>query len=764
MSESLRVLYIEDRENKITPVLRKLRKEGYIVSYQRVGTSEALKTALKQQDWDVILSAYASSRLHADESLAILHGSGVDIPFLIISDNGGEHTALNALKSGASDYLLSSELNRLVPSIKRQLIEATARRQQQRAERELKNSEWRYQNTLDNMLEGCQIIGYDWRYLYVNEAAAKHGKCFREELLGRTMMEVYPGIEETVLFSQLMECMESRASRRLESEFIFLDGTRGWFELSIMPVPEGIFVLSIDTTERKEAGNILGRLNTVLLALRSMNKLMVKEKDVDRLLHGICHVFNESGAYEKVWLALIDEEGKFKRGAQDGLDLSFAALLGELDMGRFPCCTAIALELGIVVMSNKSEACRNCSLNSTSEEKIHMVVRLEYDAEIYGFIGVSVPPDMAVGFEEEKLLSEFADDVAFALHNLEMEKQRQHSEELLRVASEGSTIGIYIVQDGKFQYINQQFQQYSGYSQDKLLGTDPLSYVFPDDREMVRDNAVATLKGKRLIPYEYRYVHKSGESRWAMEKVTTINYQGKRAVLGNYMDITEYKQLERKMTEYEELNRLKGDLLSLVSHELRTPLAAIKGYSTMLVDYGHRIDDAEKMEHLQSIDGATDRLTELVDHLLDMSRLEAGLMELKKVKTDIAKMVNHAVAEARMINSHREIIMEVPRRLPRVMVDPKRLRQVVDNLLDNACKYSRSGKKIVVSVRRFGREVVFSVTDWGIGIPPEELARVFDRMYRIKQRLTPEFSGLGLGLALCRGLVRGTWRTYLGGE
>ncbi|MDP2726971.1 MAG: PAS domain-containing protein, partial [Dehalococcoidia bacterium] len=101
------------------------------------------------------------------------------------------------------------------------------------------------------MLEGCQIIGPDWRYLYVNDTAARHGHTTRKKLLGQTMMNTYPGIEKTRLFSVLQKCLAEGLSRRLENEFIFPDGQKGWFELSVQPVPQGIFILSIDITERK---------------------------------------------------------------------------------------------------------------------------------------------------------------------------------------------------------------------------------------------------------------------------------------------------------------------------------------------------------------------------------------------------------------------------------------------------------------------------------------------------------------------------------
>ena len=122
-----------------------------------------------------------------------------------------------------------------------------------RTEEALRASEKRYRSALDGMLEGCQIIGRDWRYLYLNDSAVAHARREKKELLGRTMTEAYPGIERTEVFTALRRCMEERTPRRMENEFTYPDGSRAWFELSIQPVPEGIFVSSLDITERKKA-------------------------------------------------------------------------------------------------------------------------------------------------------------------------------------------------------------------------------------------------------------------------------------------------------------------------------------------------------------------------------------------------------------------------------------------------------------------------------------------------------------------------------
>jgi PAS domain S-box-containing protein len=122
---------------------------------------------------------------------------------------------------------------------------------------QLEDSELLFRHSFDNLIEGIQIIGFDWKYIYVNEAMARQGKYSRQEFLGHTVMEKYPGIEQTDIYRVYQRCFIERVPIQLENEFIFPDKTIGWFELSFQPVPEGIFIMSVDITARKNAAESL---------------------------------------------------------------------------------------------------------------------------------------------------------------------------------------------------------------------------------------------------------------------------------------------------------------------------------------------------------------------------------------------------------------------------------------------------------------------------------------------------------------------------
>ncbi len=180
--------------------------------------------------------------------------------------------------------------------------------ERKRAEEALRESETRYHHVLDTMMEGCQIIDFDWRYAYVNPVVAAQGQRGQEELLNHTMMEMYPGIENTEMFAALRRCMETRTPERMENQFTFPNGSTGWFELSIQPAREGIFILSTDITERKRAEEKLKRQNQRLKALREIDTAILASDSVENIVGGALSHIRGLIDCQRAGMALIDWE------------------------------------------------------------------------------------------------------------------------------------------------------------------------------------------------------------------------------------------------------------------------------------------------------------------------------------------------------------------------------------------------------------------------------------------------------------------------
>ncbi len=204
----------------------------------------------------------------------------------------------------------------------------------------------------------------------------------------------------------------------------------------------------------------------------------------------------------------------------------------------------------------------------------------------------------------------------------------------------------------------------------------------------------------------------------------------------------------RDVTRERELDRAKSALLSAVSHELRTPLASIKGYVTSLLAEDVSWDEATRREFLSIISQETDRLQRLVSNLLDMSRLEAGALTIRRDAYALADIVHRALRNL-PTNDH-PITVEVPDELPPVDVDAARIEVVLRNLLENAFKYTPAGMPVRVQARLRDEMVEVRVADRGPGIPPEHREHVFDRFYRMPHG---RVGGAGLGLAICKGFV-----------
>jgi len=216
--------------------------------------------------------------------------------------------------------------------------------------------------------------------------------------------------------------------------------------------------------------------------------------------------------------------------------------------------------------------------------------------------------------------------------------------------------------------------------------------------------------------------------------------------------LTNISELTREAVSETHLRALNYKIQT-VCHELRTPLAIIRGYTSLLLEYNGDLENAEKFEYVESIDKATNRLVELVDDMLDMSRLESGMLRLEKTLTDISELTREAVSEALLRVPKYTIKLVIEEDIPCIRIDTRRIRQVLDNILDNAIEYSEEGTDITVEITPRENELLVSISDRGISIPPGDLEKVFQPMFRLERQLPAGNRGVGLGLTICLGLI-----------
>ena len=285
--------------------------------------------------------------------------------------------------------------------------------------------------------------------------------------------------------------------------------------------------------------------------------------------------------------------------------------------------------------------------------------------------------------------------------------------------------------------------------------------IHPDDRKFVYE----ALYENKPCDIEYRIVWVDGSIRVVHARAeVTFDEDGKSLKIhGILQDITERKRAEAQLKTAEEkvweaevlreVDRLRSELMSNVSHELRTPLASIKGFASTLLQPDVTWTEEEQRDFFRTIDQEADRLSRIINDLLDISRLEAGAMKLKKHNYRIAEIIGSISGRLDRLAERHKLEKKVSPELPPVLVDEMRIGQVLANLVENAVKFSPEGSPITIGAELVGNLIEVSVADRGRGIPAELIDKVFDRFYQTESVVTGRKTGTGLGLSICRGII-----------
>jgi PAS domain S-box-containing protein len=297
-----------------------------------------------------------------------------------------------------------------------------------------------------------------------------------------------------------------------------------------------------------------------------------------------------------------------------------------------------------------------------------------------------------------------------------------------------------------------------GYAAAEMVG-GPITLLVPPDRRREESEILARLRrGERVDHFET--VLLARDRRWIdvslMISPLRDSYGRIVGVSKIARDITERKHLEqelrRRVEELAETDRRKDEFVAMLAHELRNPLAVISG----AVEVSDRVDAAEEIEWCKDvIKRQVKHLSRLIDDLLDVSRITQGKIRLRKERLDVAKVLCGAIESVRFLieaRRHKLTVAIAPETLP-AEADPVRLEQIVTNLLTNAAKYTENGGQIWLSAHREDGAIVIKVRDTGMGIPPEQIPRMFDLFAQGDRSPARSEGGLGIGLTVARSLA-----------
>ncbi len=314
------------------------------------------------------------------------------------------------------------------------------------------------------------------------------------------------------------------------------------------------FVVATLSEVIAKAQDKAAHLNAVLRAIRNVNQLIIREDDRDHMIGGGCEHLIETKGYHSAWVALVDEDRRFVTAAEAGLGARFAPVVEMMKRGEFTRCGERVLEQpGVVVTDDVAAECDDCPLADACSRMVCMTTRLESGGRVYGILSVSIPTKVASDADEQSLLSEVADDIAFGLQRIELEEGRRQAEEALR-ESEGryrsvfentGTATVIIEENATISMTNTEFDKLCGYSKEDVEGKKSWTeFVVEEDLErMKKYHANRRIKGgKPPTEYEFRFVDKEGNIKNILLKIGML--PGAKRSVASLMDITTHKRAE----------------------------------------------------------------------------------------------------------------------------------------------------------------------------------------------------------------------------
>ncbi len=428
-------------------------------------------------------------------------------------------------------------------------------------------SEHQYRKRLDSLLEGIQIIDFDWQYVYLNDVMSVQARLPKEELLGHTMMEKYPGIENTELFQILQKTMKDRHPRRMENEFIFPDGSIRWFDLGIFPDEAGICILSLDITQHKESQAKINKGKNLYAFLSHINQSIVHIKNQQELFKNVCEIAIRFGGFKMAWIGMFDRPFQtISLIEQCGVPEQDIALLTNLRITPESPQQYIIDHRSYFVCNDLQAEIRHEILQEfAARHGIHslVVLPLFQSGAVVGTLNLYSDKPNFTGQDEIMLFEEVITDLSFALDNYEKEKKHRETEMLLienekrfRALIEKSTdMKTLANAEGRLFYGSPSVSKVLGYDREKMKYASIFDFIHPDDvHEFIEKRQKIIDKPGESFAFEMRMKHLDGHWIWTEGTITNmLSESGVQGLVSNFRDITE-KKIAQQQQEFDRKN------------------------------------------------------------------------------------------------------------------------------------------------------------------------------------------------------------------
>jgi PAS domain S-box-containing protein len=718
----LRVLIAEDSPDDVTLLVRILRKGGFEPSFERVQTEDAMRSALLEKPWDLVLADYRMPNFDGLSAIAVLKESGLDIPLIIVSGTIGEEIAVAAMKAGASDYVMKGNLPRLIPAIERELKEAAVREEKKKAERSLRESEEKYRSLVENISDVIFEIDGRGSLTYISSVVRNVIGYEVEYLIGKTFLEfVHPEDRELLMnrFSELTKGVEYP----LEYRIVGKSGEVRYVRTYTRPIMkedtfEGARGTLIDITDRRRYEEAIGR-----------------ERDQAEMYLDIAGVM----------LVALNAQGNItmmNRRGREILGYREDEIIGK---NWFDFCLPTELRREVKSVFEKLMAGGIASV----EYYENPVFTKDGEQRILEF------HNTVVHDESGRIVGIFSsgEDVT---ERKKAEEDLKSSETRYRQLADVTFEGIIFHDEGVLLQANDQFFRMFGYEPDELVGNQIMEKTLtPDSREIVK----AKIAERSTESYVATGLRKDGATLPIEVRARMREVGGKMVRATAIRDLSMLKNLEAQLLQAQKMEAI-GTLAGGVAHDFNNLLQTVLGYSEFMLQ--RKKEGEPDYADLQKIYQAGKRGADLVKNLLTFSRrVDTHYLpiDLNQEITAVRGLLSRTIPKTININLHLGGNVEY------IKADPSQIGQVLMNLAVNARDAMPDGGTLTIETTEIqldekycntypeakpGSYVLLTISDTGQGMDNETLSHIFEPFFSTKE----VGKGTGLGLATVYGIVK----------